>query len=419
MTVLSYLLYALLLLFGLVLSAAFADIRFSRRSCAVLAGLFVLSGLAQLWLTLTFSEDLVWKVYPLIAHLPIVLALTVFFGKHLSISLVAVASAYLCCQPARWFGLLILALTGNSTWEILSRIGILLFSGTLFLKFLSPSAAHIYNRNGRWVWIFGIIPLVYYLFDYWVGIYSDLWAQHIDVATEFLPFFLCLGHLLFCHLYHREFIQKADAERKEQLIRITAEQQAKEIETIRRGEYELRLLRHDLRLLLNSLSMCIEEGDQDTARTLIDGLSSKVEASSFKRWCENDTINYLLSDYAAQCREQGTDFSAQVELTGELPDLVLLATILANGLDNALNAQKILPDNRRSIRLMLKSSGGKTLLSIKNPYLRKPTFADGNPISHRPGHGYGTQSIRYAAEQLGGKAQFSLEEDLFVLRVII
>ena len=418
-TLLYYLHYGLLLLFGLVLSAAFSGVRLSKRSCAVFGALFLLCGMGQLGLFLVFHEDLVWKLYPLIVHLPTVLVLTLVFRKRISTTLAAVASAYLCCQPARWFGILVLALTGNPLLDLIVRVLVLVLTAVICLIFLSPSVSHIYNRNGRWVWIFGIIPLVYYAFDYAAGIYSDLWAQHRAVAAEFLPFFLCLGHMLFCLLYHREFIQTADAERKEQLIRVTAEQQAKEIEAIRRGDYELRLLRHDLRLLLNSLSMCIEEGDKETARTLIAGLTDKVDASSVKRWCGNDALNYLLSDYAAQCREQGTEFSAQVELTGELPDPVILCTILANGLDNALNAQKALPDGKRSIKLMLKTSGGKTLLSIKNPYLRKPSFVDGSPVSHRPGHGYGTQSIRYAAEQLGGKAQFTLEEDRFVLRVMI
>ena len=68
-----------------------------------------------------------------------------------------------------------------------------------------------------------------------------------------------------------------------------------------------------------------------------------------------------------------------------------------------------------------KSSGGKTLLSVRNPYKDKPILVDGMPISPEAGkgHGYGSASICYMTERLGGNCQFVLEENQFVVRVII
>lgn len=68
---------------------------------------------------------------------------------------------------------------------------------------------------------------------------------------------------------------------------------------------------------------------------------------------------------------------------------------------------------------MLKTSGGKILLSVKNPVSEPPYFVDGLPVSKREGHGYGTQSIRYMTERLNGKWQFSVKNNTFILKVII
>lgn len=68
---------------------------------------------------------------------------------------------------------------------------------------------------------------------------------------------------------------------------------------------------------------------------------------------------------------------------------------------------------------MLKMVEGKLLLSVKNPIKNTPVFSDGLPISNKKGHGYGTQSIRYMTERLGGNCQFSAEENVFTLRVIL
>ena len=151
----------------------------------------------------------------------------------------------------------------------------------------------------------------------------------------------------------------------------------------RRSEAGIRVLRHDFRLLLNSLAACIRESDLETAQKLISGFSSQTEVSSIKRYCANDTLNYVLSDYAAQCRERNVSFLTVIELAELNTDEILFCSILANALDNALNAQAKLPPDRRSIRLMLKNSGGKILLCVKNSFSEPPSFRDGLPVTSR------------------------------------
>ena len=115
----------------------------------------------------------------------------------------------------------------------------------------------------------------------------------------------------------------------------------------------------------------------------------------------------------------GIEFNATVEIEEFSVDEILFSSIISNALDNALNAQADLPEANRQIKLMLKDSDGKLLLSVKNPFKERPVFIDGLPTSNRKGHGYGTQSIRYMTERLGGKCQFILQNNMFVLRVVL
>lgn len=417
--ILYYVHYAMLLLFGITVSAAFSGISFSRVNTKRLLLIAILCGYLQLSVYGLFGEDAVWELYPFITHLPIVLALRFVFGKQFPIAVAATTSAYLCCQPAKWIGLFSYNLSQSMVVELLVRIAMLLVSAGVILHWFSESIAGIYSRKHRSSWVFGIIPVAYYLFDYLVAIYSSLWEDNHQLVIEFLPMFLCFGYLFFCAVYYREYDQKSEAERKEQLLRITVEQQMKEVEMIRRSEGEIRRLRHDLRLFLNSLSSCVAQSDVETAKKLIAGFSDRAEASSVKRYCGNDTLNYVLSDYAAQCREKGIRFHTAIEL-GELTvDEMLLSTIVVNALDNALNAQEKLPSDKKHIRLMLKNSGGKTLLCVKNSFSEKPVFQNGIPVTSRKGHGNGVISIQYATEKLGGNCRFYLDEDSFVLQVVV
>ena len=100
-------------------------------------------------------------------------------------------------------------------------------------------------------------------------------------------------------------------------------------------------------------------------------------------------------------------------------DEILFSSILSNALDNALNAQQEVPPHQRFIRIVLKNKEGKLLVSVSNPVSKAPLFVDGLPVATEDGHGYGTHSIRYLTEKLGGNCDFSMQDDLFVLRIVI
>ena len=66
---------ALLLLFGTYLSIAFAGISFTRKNLLNTFFLCVLCGILQITVYLLFPKDLLWKIYPLNTHLPLILFL--------------------------------------------------------------------------------------------------------------------------------------------------------------------------------------------------------------------------------------------------------------------------------------------------------------------------------------------------------
>lgn len=411
--------HALTLLFGVVLSGAFCGLRFTKRNVLVYFVFFALCGILQLGIFRFLGEGAVWELYPLITHVPLLLLLTLHFRKRAVTAVAAVSLAYLCCQPSKWMGLLfgVMLESQAAVWVI--RILVILAVGAFTVYSLASYIAEIFNKDSRSVLIFGIIPLVYYAFDYVVGVYTDLWARHYRIAAEFLAFFLCVTFMAFCVIYYKEYEKKAEAQRKEQIIQITAQQQEKEIAAIRKSNTETVLLRHDMRLLLSNLAMSIEKEDKETSLKLISGYTQQVEAAALRRYCKNDTLNYILTNFESKCREREIDFIVTVEID-ELPvDEILFSSIISNALDNALNAQGALPTAERKIRLMLKESEGKLLLSVKNPCKEAPVFVDGLPVTHKKGHGYGTQSIRYITEKLGGKCQFTLKNEVFALRVVL
>lgn len=421
-TILFYIHHSLTLLWGIILSAAFCGVRFTKKNIGIVSVIFLMCGISQLSALFLFGEQLVWKLYPLIVHALLGALLCLIFRKRVITVLASVCLAYLCCQPSKWFGLLAAAFTENLTIVWCVRIVVALIVAILTACYFANLISEIFSKDNRSVLIFSSVPFVYYLFDYTVGVYTNLWEIHYHLASEFLAFFLCVSFMAFCIVYYREYERKMQVQRKNEIIEITVQQLTKEMEAVHESNLETSLLRHDMRLLLSNLALSIEQNDKENALNLISGYVAQIESASLHRYCQNDTINYILSNYESKCRSAGIAFQADIELDSLSVDEIMFSSILSNALDNAVNAQMELPEQDRLIRLLLKNSDGKLLLSIKNPFHCAPDFWDyvnQIPISRKEGHGYGTQSILYLTEKLGGKCQFSVENNTFVLRVIL
>lgn len=91
---------------------------------------------------------------------------------------------------------------------------------------------------------------------------------------------------------------------------------------------EIEDMHHDMRLFLNTLSLCLEKGDTARAKELLSSYSTRLHESGTKRYCSNDTINYILSDFDAKCGEADVKFIPRIMLDQMTTDLNLFCRSL-------------------------------------------------------------------------------------------
>ena len=92
---------AILLGFGITLTAAFSGIRPTRKNILIFTGFFLFTGVLQIAASLILSEEIVWKLYPVITHLPLILLLRLGYRKPTVAALSTTFTAYLLCQVIR------------------------------------------------------------------------------------------------------------------------------------------------------------------------------------------------------------------------------------------------------------------------------------------------------------------------------
>ncbi len=407
-------------LFGSALAASFCQALDTRRKrwlfWGAMAGLLLLQGgICFLW-----NAEVLRRLYPLIAHLPLMLLLCAMTGRLLW-PVVSVFYAYLCCQLRRWIALLAAALLGGGAMmrdivQLVLTVPLLL----LLLRFVVPAVQRPARESIRLQWQFGVIPALYYAFDYITVIYTDLLISGNSVAVEFMPFVCCAAYLAFL-LYHSDQEERKLRFQKEQeLLELRIRQSEQEIHALRESQAMARQYRHDLRHHLQYLAACLENGQEPQAKRYIADICREIEAQKVTHYCENEAANLILSAFADRARKKGVPMKIRCGLS---PSVRVsdrdLCVLLSNALENALQACQPLTDGGATgpVEVTGYEREGKVFLQVINPCGGEVRFEKGIPVSDQPDHGIGVQSICAIVKRYGGLYSFLIEDGRFILRL--
>ena len=411
--------------FGGVLSASFCGALRTARSRRIFWACMALMLIPQGAAYLLWDAQLRTQVYPLILHFPLLILLCCLTGKRLWPA-VSILSAYLFCQMRRWLALLAVALLPE--WEPVQMLAELAFTLPLLLlllRFAGPAARQLMDYPLKTQCQFGLIPALYYGFEYLTRIYTDLLSSGSPVVVEFMPAVCCAAYLFF--LLHR-----SAEERRHSLLRQTQDnlelqvaQAAREIGLLRESQAQAVRYRHDLRHHLQYLLSCVENGETERAKDYISGICAEIEARPLRRFCENEAANLILSAFASRAEREGI----RLDVRGAVPAALGvsdsdLCVVLSNALENALQACLPLAgagtDCAVGLDFRFQEKTGRLFLQVVNPCREEDVrFERGVPMSDRPGHGIGVQSIRAIVERRGGDCTFLAENGQFILRLFL
>ena len=408
-------------LFGIVLSASFCDICWTKRSRIVLAVGTAAILLLQWAITFGANWDAMQQLYPFTTHLPLAVILSVLSGEWLWPT-ISVLAAYLCCQLRRWAALLVVALMPTPADWLQPAIEMLVTLPLLaaLLRYVAPLARSFAHYPRSMQLQFGVVPLAGYLFDYVTRIYTSLLADGNQAAVEFMFFVSSLMYIVFIFRFSAEESARSQLEQTRNNLKLQVGQALREIEALRTSQEQTRAYRHDLRHHLQYISACIENGRGEQAQEYIQSICTEIEASKVTTYCENETANLIFSSYAVRAENCGVPFRVEAHIPQFLSvaetDLCIL---LSNALENALRACRRLKAEDRAafIEVEAREKNGRLFLQFINPCPKGVRFEDGLPVNRAEGHGIGVRSICAILEKYKGLSDFSVQEGRFILRV--
>ncbi|MEG2420856.1 MAG: ATP-binding protein [Oscillospiraceae bacterium] len=413
--------YGLVLLFGVFLSVLFAGgVKNKRYRPRIL--LFVLFTLAlQTACSLLFGLDVTTKLYPLIAHLPLILFLVLALKKSVGISIVSVLTAYFCCQLPRWAGVLAQHLLNSHIAYLLTYSVAIIIFFLLICRFFTKPAHQAMTYSRQSLVLFGCLPAVYYVFDYASTVYTDVLYTGIKMISEFLPTAMVFFYIWFIVAYHSQVQQKTQIQLEKNMLSMQMESAKLQLNVLRASQEQAIIYRHDMRHHFSMLDSFAQQGDLPQIKEYLANAQQELTQITPMRFCENETVNLLLSSFMSKAKQQTTVLDIKADLPQELniPDTEL-CSVLSNGLENALNAVSRLEDGTlRKVCADFRVSKNKLLIEIKNAYAGHVPMEGETPTSTEPGHGYGCKSMRSIAEKRKGFCSFMPTDGIFTLRLVL
>ena len=407
--------YVSVLFFGVIVSLYLADFPFKEHRqfyCLTLSGF----GIAQIIFYLIMGESSLYKCYPLLIHLPLILLIRFVLHRNFYVSMIAVLSAYLLCTPRKWFGTLISSFfdynpLAANTATILITIPLLL----LVIKYIAPYVIKLNQENKTILILFFMLPLCYYILEYTFTVYTDLLHTGGAVVIDFLDSFLVLLYFILSMLTIEFSSQRNRAERENLLLSTVSSQAKKEIAQLSESKKQAAIYRHDLKHHMNFIQHCIQEEHTEDALAYIQEICTTLQHHTIKTYCEDESINLILSSYADKAESQDIHISFSVTATDFAKfQITDLCSLLSNALDNAIHACSKIPyPEGRYIKLRLYEKNEQLCINLSNSYEEAPVFENDVPVSHKIGHGFGVQSIISVVDKYNGIYGFFAENGEF------
>ena len=172
--------------------------------------------------------------------------------------------------------------------------------------------------------------------------------------------------------------------------------------------------RHDRRHHNLIMLEYAENNDMESVKEYLRNLvESDKKVSGEVRYCENRTINTVLSVYGRRAKENGISVKIAAEGSRELTVLPQdLVVVIANLFENAINSTAKLKNRDKVIDIRIKESSKRLVIKVENPCKENLTFDES-------GFGIGIRSVIATANKYEGMYDFTAEDGIFSAKIIL
>lgn len=184
---------------------------------------------------------------------------------------------------------------------------------------------------------------------------------------------------------------------------------------------EIRHLKHDFKNHLETICILVDNGEYKESKEYVSSLiSEKIDSVLIMVNSGNRPIDAILASKMSFCNNSKIKFTCNIlcDLKG-IPSMDI-CTILANALDNAIEASKSVKNSE--IELIIERNRNFLSVTVKNRI--EKSVLDDNPDlkstkTNEDVHGIGIKSMKSVAEKYYGSVDYSEKRDMFCCNILM
>ncbi|MBQ6021018.1 MAG: GHKL domain-containing protein [Clostridia bacterium] len=244
-------------------------------------------------------------------------------------------------------------------------------------------------------------------------------TKHTEFALMLLNVPLISATVAFAAI--RFFRMQNESENYKKQLRM----QIAQFEKLEKIMEDVRIFRHDFPKKIRPLIASLDADRPEEAKKIAEQFSDFTVRVGDRFHTGNFRLDTVLSFEQQLADRDGitidVPFDTAFPAEGIDPDDIY--TIFPNALDNAIEACRKLPEDRRKISFRARMDVQTVFITIRNPAAGEVKMKDGLPQTSKAdktAHGYGLRSIKRAAAKYGeDNVTFSQQDGTFELRIFL
>ena len=187
-----------------------------------------------------------------------------------------------------------------------------------------------------------------------------------------------------------------------------------------RSQQEIRRTRHDLKNIFIAVLGELNAGHVEETKAMIQNRLDEMEQYIYVDPSDDSVIASVIHSKEMDAKKRGVSLDVRQNINQEIKvDHFDMAVLIANLLDNAIEAADKVADNR-TVRFSVITEKENLVVVSENPTVNE---INGNELKTTKndfaGHGFGVMSIRAIAEKYNGSFVWSCKDGLFFATVVL
>ena len=376
--------------------------------------------LAQSALLFLLGYEAYGKFYLLFAQLPTLLLFCAISKRGFIKPLFVMLTTIFLASPGMTLSRILSGICGASPPQaLLATLLMDVFMIYVIWRFMKPNFDYMLNTfRTRDILGFSATPLLYNFMILSTGGYTagaqNLWFRGLISLSTLTAYLLLMS----------VFSRTREMSRLQYDLRMGLEAANQYLREQKNMQEQAVVYRHDMRHHLSLIAGFAAEGNLHKLQEYLAKTEADIDGITPVRYCENETVNLILSSFSNKAKSVGVDLLLNVALPeGQLAiNDTELCSLLSNALENAISAAAgVETEELRKVDLRIAIKDGKLLISTENAYAGQVKMNGGLPQSQsqEPGHGLGIKSMASIVEGYGGLYSFQASDGVFLLRLVL